>query len=232
LPPLRASIGFAILDSVPAKTTIVRATLLVSILLIVGSAAADPAPPWKPDGTSDGLWIERRDVRGSSFDEFRIIAVRALSLERMCDAIFTGGGKVQSSVRFKKREVLRETDTERWAYEQIAVPWVSDRDYVMHTRLEHPASSGRCEVSFETQVDPSRPPVPGFVRIPCIRGHWWVAPMADGKLWLRYEVFSDPGGGIPAFLASGGQRSAAVDFVKAVILRAGLPDPLARGPGT
>lgn len=190
-------------------------------------ALADSAPQWRADGMSDGLWIQRREVQGSSYEEFRVIAARSLNLSKLCDVIFAKGG-VQSNVHFKKRELLRETDTERWMYEQIAVPWVSDRDYVMHTKLEAPASSGRCEVSFATENDPSRPPVRGFVRIPAIRGHWAAAPLADGRLWVAYEVFSDPGGGIPAFLARGGQRDAAIDFVKHVLSRAA--EPAARVP--
>ena len=36
-------------------------------------------------------------------------------------------------------------------------------------------------------------------------------------------TFSDPGGGIPAFLARGGQRNAAVEFVKTVLGLAASP---------
>lgn len=203
-----------------------QALALVPAILCVWAvpALADSTPEWRADGVSDGLWVQRREVRGSSYDEFRVIAARTLNLSRLCDVIFAKGG-VQSNVHFKKRELLRETDTERWMYEQIAVPWVSDRDYVMHTKLEVPASSGRCEVSFATENDPSRPPVRGFVRIPAIRGHWAAAPLADGRLWIAYEVFSDPGGGIPGFLARGGQRDAAIDFVKHVLARAAESAP-------
>lgn len=188
-------------------------------------ALADSATAWRPDGMSDGLWIERREVGGSSYDEYRVIAARSLDLARLCDVIFAKKRDIQSSVHFKKRELLRETEREHWMYEQIAVPWVADRDYVMHTKLEAPASSGRCEISFTTEDDPSRPPVRGFVRIPVIRGRWTVAPLADGRLWVAYEIFSDPGGGIPAFLARGGQRDAAVDLVKSVLARAAAPAP-------
>jgi hypothetical protein len=191
--------------------------LLVTFFATV--AAADAR--WKPDGTSDGMGIEKRDVNGSSFDEFRITTTSTLPLGALCDAIYAKGLDGRSNVRFKRREVIRQTDTERWVYEQIAVPWVSDRDYVMHTRLvQQPAPDGRCEVSFQTEDDPGHPPVHGFVRIPVIRGRWSVAPMADGRLSVSYQVFSDPGGGIPAFMASGGQRGAAIDFVKNVLARA------------
>jgi hypothetical protein len=193
---------------------------LVALSMLLASEALADAP-WRPDGTSDGLGVEKRDVGGSSFSEFRVTTTSSLELQSVCDAIYAKGLDGRSNVKFKRREVLRKSDTERWVYEQIAVPWVSDRDYVMHTKLEQsPAASGRCEVSFETENDPSHPPLRGFVRIPVIRGRWSVTPTRDGRLWVSYQVFSDPGGGIPAFLASGGQRGAAVDFVKLVLARA------------
>ncbi|MGD0674912.1 MAG: hypothetical protein ABSC94_05800 [Polyangiaceae bacterium] len=198
-----------------------RLILSLFFLLLPEVAAADPSAPWRSDGFSSGMAVSRREVRGSSFDELRITLTTGLRLDQLCDAIYAKGLDGRSNVKFKRRDVLRQTETERWTYEQIAVPWVADRDYVMHTKLDTPAASGRCEVSFETESDPAHPPVRGFVRIPCIRGHWSVAPAADGHLFVSYEIFSDPGGGIPAFLARGGQRSAAIDFVKIVMDRAG-----------
>jgi hypothetical protein len=195
-------------------------SIAAAATVTVFSLGASADAPWRPDGTSDGMGVEKRDVGGSSFNEFRVTTTSALDLQRVCDAIYAKGLDGRSNVHFKRREVLRQTDTERWVYEQIAVPWVSDRDYVMHTKLEQAPPSGRCEVSFETQNDPSHPPVRGFVRIPVIRGRWSVTPMPNGRLAIAYQVFSDPGGGIPAFLAGGGQRSAAVDFVKNVLARA------------
>jgi hypothetical protein len=213
----------------PSETLsiVTRNTRLAPIILVTAFSASVAAAdaPWRPDGTSGGMGVETRGVPGSSFDEFRVTTTSALDLGRVCEAIYAKGLDGRSNVQFKRREILRQTDTERWVYEQIAVPWVSDRDYVMHTKLDQPAATGRCEVSFETQNDPSRPPVRGFVRIPVIRGHWSVAPIAgaDGRLAVAYQIFSDPGGGIPAFLARGGQRSAAVDFVKNVLARAATP---------
>jgi hypothetical protein len=192
----------------------------VALVALAGSASAEQPAAWRADGASNGMGVERRSVHGSSFDEIRVTTTSALTLDRLCDAIYAKGLDGKSNVHFKRRELLRETSTERWTYEQIEVPWVSDRDYVMHTRLDQGVPSGRCEVSFETQNDPSRPPPRGVVRIPCIRGHWLVTPMADGRYFVSYEIFSDPGGGIPAFLASGAQRSSAVDFVKNILDRA------------
>lgn len=192
------------------------------------TAAADP-PAWRPDGVSDGVRVDRRDVPGSSFDELRLSTVSSLSLARLCDAIYPVRLPARLERRFKKQELLRETETDRWTYEQISVPVVSDRDYVIHVKLEQGAPTGHCSVSFETEDDPSRPPVRGFVRIPVIRGHWDAFPVADGKVSVQYRIFSEPGGGIPAFLTRAGQRGAAVDFMRVILARANAPAP---NPGT
>jgi hypothetical protein len=190
-----------------------------------GSAMADPA--WRPDGVFDGVQVDRRDVPGSSFDELRLSTVSSFSLPRLCEAIYPGKLPAKLERRFKKQELLRETPTDRWTYEQISVPVVSDRDYVMHVRLEQGASSGHCAVSFQSEEDPARPPVDGFVRIPVIRGHWDVFPIGQGKVSVQYRVFSEPGGGVPAFLTRGSQRSAAVDFMNIILARAKDPAPSA-----
>jgi hypothetical protein len=196
---------------------------LLSILTLAAPAAADSPGAWRADGTVNGMGVAKRSVHGSSFDEIRVTTMSVLPMDQLCDAIYAKGLDGRSNVKFKRRELLRETPSERWTYEQIAVPWVSDRDYVMHTTLNQAATTGRCEVTFETTDDPSRPPVQGVVRMPRIHGHWLVYPTADGRNYVSYEIFSDPGGGVPAFLASGAQRSSAVDFVKIILDRARAP---------
>ncbi len=193
---------------------------LVPLLLSGLPAAAQPAPEWRLYGMVKGLRVEEREVPGSAFNEIRISASRTETVSRLCDAIFARnvGNKVDGS--FKERVVLRETPSERWTYERIKVPIVEDRDYVIHVKLDQPAASGRCEVSFQTEEDPARPPVHGAVRIKSIRGNWVVLPSSDGKVSVVYRVFSDPGGSIPAFFVRGAQRDTAVDFFKTILARA------------
>ncbi len=191
-------------------------------------ARADEGLPWHGDGISDGVQVEHRAVAGSHFDELRLSMVTTLSVARICDAIYPKVFPTKLERRFKKQELLRETANERWTYEQISVPVVSDRDYVVHVKLEVPASTGQCAVSFVSEDDPTRPPPPGFVRIPAIRGHWDVFPLEGGKVSVQYKIFSEPGGGVPAFLSRGSQRSTAIEFMKLILSRAGEPGSGAR----
>ena len=175
---------------------------------------------WRVDGVVDGVKVELRDVEGSKFEEIRLTTTSAEPLQALCDAVWAKGVKDGKEGDFKKRELIKETDTDRWTYEQIALPVVSDRDYVVHVQLLKPASSGACEIAFQTEDDPAHPTAPGHVRLKSVRGHWTLVPNEKGTVDITYLIFSDPGGSTPAFLSKGSQRKAAVDFLKTILKRA------------
>jgi hypothetical protein len=197
--------------------------LLFAPLLFVSAAGADGE--WRDDGVVDGIHVEKREVTGSSFDELQVTAQSPGTLESLCLAVYPKpfSGKLEG--RLKAKELLRETENERWTYERVSVPVVSDRDYVLHYKLEQAAPSGRCELSFETLSEGVRPSPPGVVRIPVIRGHWSLAPVAGGKVAIRYQIFTEPGGGVPAFLARSGMRDSAVDYMKIVLSKGVVARP-------
>lgn len=189
---------------------------MVALALLVMAQA----PPWRLDRTIDGVKVELRDVPKSAFQEIRVSTTAPGDLQRICDAIFAKGVGEKREGNFKKRQILKETGTERWTYEQIALPVVSDRDYVIHVKLEKAADTGRCEVSFQTDEGETHPVAPGHVRLASVRGSWVVVPVEGGKLSITYVIHSDPGGSVPAFLVHGGQRTAAIDFLKTILARA------------
>jgi len=194
-----------------------------ALLGVAATAVADDGAPWHPDGVKDGIQVETRPVPGSSFEELRLSLTSTVSVQRLCEELFPKVLPTPLPRPYKRREVLRETPTERWTYEQISVPLFSDRDYVVHAKLEIPGSTGRCALSFTAEADPSRPPVSGYVRIPALRGRWDIFPMADGKLSIQYRLYSEPGGGMPAFMTRGSQRSTAIEFMKTTLAHAAAP---------
>jgi hypothetical protein len=193
--------------------------LLFRISVVVATVVlAEPSIPWTLDRTVDGLQVAYREVPDSPFHEYRITTRSRLPLERLCDAVWGKNAKVTGD--FKKRVIIRESDHERWTYEQVGVPMVTDRDCVMHVQLLQPAPTGRCVVKFETGEDPKFPPDPNFVRVPVVRGSWQLEPMRDGGTAVTYTVYSEPGGAVPALFARGGQRDAAIGFMKTILERA------------
>lgn len=189
----------------------------LAFLAVALSASSDSS--WRPAGNVDGFKVEARDVAGSPFEEVKVSSLVAQPLASLCDAVW--GRDVKLDGRFKKRVVIRESDTDRWTYEQVRVPVVTDRDLVIHTQLVAAAQSGRCEVEFESATDPGYPRRSDHVRVGKVHGHWTLEPTSGGKVAMTYVIYSEPGGHLPAFLAKRGLRNAAVDFVKLILSRAG-----------
>lgn len=193
----------------------VRTTIVLSMLAAV--AGADTPAEWKSDRPVDGMKVEWREVKDSPFHEYRISTTSPLSLDALCGAVWGKDAKVAGD--FKKRVIIKETETERLTYEQVKVPVVKDRDCIMHVQMLVPPSTGRCEVSFETREDPAYPVDPDYVRVPKVKGNWVLEP-ADGGTSIIYVVYSEPGGSVPALFARGGQRDAAIGFMKTILARA------------
>jgi hypothetical protein len=188
-------------------------TLLILSLI---SAAGE----WRTQQNVDGMNVEVRSVTGSGFEEVRVTTKSTAPIDKLCQAVWGDGNMKVKEPGFKLRRVIHETDDERLTYEQVNVPIVSDRDYTIHARRLREPSTGLCQVFFETQNDKGPPPQPGFVRIPKIYGSWTIEPLDEGGALVSYLVFSDPGGGVPAFLARGKQRKSVVSFMKLILQRA------------
>lgn len=188
------------------------------LLSLVSSQSARAANGWWVAHQRDGLTLEARSVEGSAFEELRVRTTSPLPLRTLCDAVWGRGAPADGD--FIKRVVIRENDTERLTYEQIRVPVVKNRDVVMRVTLLRTPDTGRCEVDFSTTSDPAYPEDPHFVRLNAIRGHWSLMPSRPREVAITYTVYSEPGGQVPALFARGGQRDAAVKFMKTILERA------------
>ncbi len=176
-------------------------------------AAAVATAPFVPYKVKQGVAIERRAVPGSRYFEYRAGFTTPLALPVIAELLWRGTSESNEVV--KKREVLRDTATERVYYDQVSTPVVSDRDYTILMRKVADSGGQRFQLTYQTANDLGPPPRPGFVRINHIHGSWTAEPDGQGGTRMTYLNFSDPGGSIPAFMAHGAQ----VDNVAAAVVR-------------
>ncbi len=195
-----------------------RLTLLSAV---VASAPLFADSGWKQDRQVGPVKVEWREVQDSPFHEYRLTTESTLPLDKLCDAVWGKDAKVTGD--FKKRVIIKETDTERLTYEQVKVPLVTDRDCIMHVKLVTPATEGRCVVRFDTTTHPDYPVDPQYVRVPRVRGYWLLEPVREGHVSVTYVIYSEPGGAVPAVFARGGQRDSAINFMQAILARAEAP---------
>jgi hypothetical protein len=90
------------------------------------------------------------------------------------------------------------------AYHRTKAPWpVSDRDSINRAEMIVEPDKHRVYMPFEAIPFTAIPPVKGVVRMPSMRGHWILIPVDGGRATdAEYQVFADPGGSLPDWLAN------------------------------
>ncbi len=116
------------------------------------------------------------------------------------------------------REVSREPDGSTFNYTELALPVISDRDYVVHTIVDEsvqPDGSGtfRCHWAAAPDKLPQRS---GRVRLKLCEGSWVITPKDGGKSHFVYRFAADPGGMLPAWIANYGNRHGVSDTLEAI----------------
>ncbi len=197
----------------------VAAALLAAGVLLAATAA--PAAEWERISEKDGTLVERRTVPGSRINEIRVTARSPLAPAAVFETIWKQQEYLEFVPFLKRLNLLSDTGDERVAYEQLALPFARDRDYTVRLRKRVDPAAQRYEVLIASANDAGPPPDGSYVRVTNIRGGWTIEPGPDGKGSLvRYEMQSDPGGRIPAWLANRAQRDAAANLVRAMLKRA------------
>ena len=202
-----------------------RLASLVALLfiLVAGGFLVAPAAfalDWEKISDKDGELVERGAVPG-----LRVSAIRVTAHSPMAPgAVFETIWKQQEHLEFvpflKQLRILSDTGDERVVYEQLALPFVRDRDYTVRLHKRVDPAVDRYEILIESANDAGPPPDRSHVRVTNIHGSWTVEAGPDGKgSIVRYEVQSDPGGSIPAWLVDRTQRRAAADLVRAMLKR-------------
>jgi hypothetical protein len=208
---------------------IIGMCLLVSLGALEARAGAEPAlvqfsdrddatAGWRANLTKDGVTLERREVPGSSYYEYRAVVELAVDPMRAAEEVWAAlrGGDMES---LKHRKLLRESEHELVIYDQIRTPVVSDRDYTIRVRRLYDPARQRTQVRAETANALGPPPVHGYVRVPIIRAGWMIEPNGHGGTRLTHYAYSEPGGLVAAFLARGAQADRSLADVLRMIQR-------------
>jgi Polyketide cyclase / dehydrase and lipid transport len=198
------------------------ATCLIAALLATvahGTAAAVPPAAWELVSDAHGMRVERRATETALY-EFRVTAESSLTPAAIFETIWAQREHPQFVPHLKRLELLSETSDERLVYEQLNMPLVRDRDYTVRLRRRVDLESQRYEVAFVTANEAGPLPDKNHIRVPTIRGRWLIEPGPDGKgATVRYEVFGDPGGVLPAWLLNRVQSESVVQLVRAMLQR-------------
>lgn len=172
----------------------------------VATAADKDAEGWERVSDSDGILVQRRTVEGSNLKEFRGRGVVQAPIGRVLGVIRDAPHRVEWMSQCSSSYVIEEDLKARTqiAYHRTKAPWpVADRDSVNRAQIVVELDKHRVYLPFEGINHPKVPEVKGVVRMPFIRGHWYLTPLQAGKATLvEYQVHANPGGQLPEWVAN------------------------------
>jgi hypothetical protein len=178
--------------------------LVLALVSIAAAARADSA--WERVSDKEGIVVERRSVDGSHLKEFLGRGVIDSPIAHVLAVIRDGNRRAEWMPSCGGSYVVEENLAARVqiAYHRTKAPWpVSDRDSVNRAQIFVEPDKHRIFIPFEAISDARVAPVKGVVRMPSMRGHWILVPVESGRATLvEYQVFADPGGRLPDWLAN------------------------------
>jgi hypothetical protein len=190
----------------PRKGTNMRHRVYWAAVLILTAAAPALAGerPWEMVSNKQGITVERRHVDGSNLMEFRGRGIVDAPVSAIL-ATFKDVDRATEWMDSCNGSALVEDagDWQKVVYNRTHAPWpVSDRDAVLRNLLTFDAQAGQVRLEFASVDHSRRPPVRGVVRMPFLRGHWYLWPEADGRTRVEYQVHADPGGLLPTWMVN------------------------------
>lgn len=166
-------------------------------------AAALPAwsHEWKPARDRDGIQVFTRKVDGLAFKQFKGVATIDAPVASLL-AVFEDLDAASRWVSHCESMELIEriSPTETYVYSRSPAPWpIKDRDAIVRNMIFTNEKTGVVRIT-QTAAPDRLDRRAKTIRIERIEGAWTFTPRSDGKTEVVYQVLTDPGGGIPAWL--------------------------------
>ena len=173
--------------------------LLLTLLLCMPASAEN----WERVFAGEGLVVERRDYPGSTLKEIKGVTRVKASLNAVMALLKDAAFNHEWVYRSGGARILEEQGYERaFVYGIVDAPWpMQDRDTVVRFDYRQQESTGDITITI-SNVPNYLPAQGGYVRVPDFGGYWRLRPQGDGWVEVTYQVFGNPGGWIPVWVAN------------------------------
>lgn len=197
------------------------------VTLSVLATAQAHADDWKKRSDTDGVAIYSREVPGARVRESKAVGVIDAP-PRACFKVVTDFESYTRIMPYTReaKVMAREGDKVSYFYTVIDAPLVSWRDYTIRFIDDSApdAQGGGYHARWDLANDHGPPPRDKVVRVAAATGFWEFTALDGGRhTRVTYQVLTDPGGSIPAWIADRANLSAMHSLFKA--LRKAVQDP-------
>ena len=178
---------------------------LAAAALLLGSAA--PAAPvagesdgWKlvqRKAAGDGYTLYSRPRAGSRYAEYRMDVVLDAEPADVMAALEQNLFDPDTYPDGFQRSIVRSDGPTVVSHDTIQVPFLADRDVVLHTEFGLEPQPGVLRIRWRSTRDDGPAPRDGVVRMPSSEGSWTVRRHEAGGTLAVYQSHVEIGGSLP-----------------------------------
>ncbi len=178
-------------------------SILLLLTIAAGASVADDNNGWTLSRDSRNIKVYTRRIKGIAFKEYRGIVEVNASLSSVI-ALFEDHAAAKDWIdtcdRIELVEYLAPNESITYSYNNA--PWpAKDRDAVVHSVTTQDPETLVVSV-VQKAITGHVPNNRKAVRVELIEGSWTLVPLDEKRTEVTYQVLTDPGGGIPAWLVN------------------------------
>ncbi len=160
--------------------------------------------------TGDGITVSRCQGRTPGFFISRYEVHVAADVDVVSDGLWKVFDNAYPPV--VKRTFLQRSKNAMLFNDMVKTPVVSDREYTL--RVSRTIDADVVRISFYSDPEAGPPPRKGYVRMAMVRGGWEIRPVEGGGASVRYEIYTEPGGLVPALIVKEPLTEDALNYVR------------------
>ncbi|MBN1961278.1 MAG: START domain-containing protein [Deltaproteobacteria bacterium] len=177
-------------------------SIFIALILIL-SAFSLKAANWELVKNSNNVKVYTRDVAGFTMKEFRAVTQVKTSLDSIIALMRDVAAYPQWIADCKHASILKTDGPYNfYIYLINGAPFpIQDRDLINHVEISQDQKTKTITMKLDGKpsfIEPKN----DMVRVPKLEGFWQFEPLADGIIEITYQVKTDPGGNLPAWLAN------------------------------
>jgi hypothetical protein len=178
----------------------------MSLLVVLLALAGGGENEWEIVSEADGITIWMREIGDTGLREARAELEVAAPAKVLWD-VLADVPKLHEFIPWleEARLVAEEGERVKFVYQRVSPPLVADRDYTLRLNLTPDPERGVYEHSWSVNV---------------CEGAWTLKVIDENRTRLTYAMRTDPGGGLPTFLANMSTKRSLPWVLKAVRKRA------------
>lgn len=192
-----------------------RPYLILTVLSLLTVHSLTAQSDWQFRKEKDSIRVYSRDTPGSNIKELKITTLVETSLAGALTVINDIDAFPEWIYQCKEGKVLQVISRLEFIYYNLSnFPWpLSDREFVMRsvTRQDPATLEVLCESSALPDYIPENK---RYVRIESTVSSWRLRPLPGGWVEVIYQLRSDPGGYLPAWIVNLALDVGPVDSLK------------------